>query len=61
MKIINGEEFYSVKELKEILGLSLVGVFCILRSSRIKCVRFRNGNYASKKDILKSLDPKIKL
>lgn len=58
MIAIKEEEFYYIKELGELLGgLSFIGVFCFLRSSRIKCANVGGCNYASKEDILKSLDP----
>lgn len=61
MKMINGEEFYSIKELEELLGLSFLGVFCLLKSNRIRLVNVGNCDYALKEDILKSLDPREKL
>lgn len=60
MVTIKGEEFYSIKELGEILNLSVMGVFIFLRPTRVRCVRVGARNYASKEDILKSLDPKEK-
>lgn len=58
--MINGEEFFSIRELEEILNLNFIGVFCFLRPFRIRCARIGNCNYASKKDILKTLDPGTK-
>ena len=61
MITIKGEEFYSIKELGGLLGgLSFLGVFCFLRSSRTRCANVGGYNYASKEDILKSLDPSEK-
>jgi len=60
MITIKGEEFYSMEELGGLLGLSVIGVFCYLRSSRIRCANVGDYNYASKEDILKSLDPSEK-
>ncbi len=55
---IEGEEFYSVEELGKILGLSSVGVFCLLRGVRgIRCANIEGREYVSKGDFLKSLDP----
>jgi len=59
--MINGEEFYSIKELKKLLGLSFMGVFCLLKSNRIRLVNVGNRDYALKEDILKSLNPGEKL
>ena len=61
MITIKGEEFYSVKELGRIIGLSFVGVFCLLRGYRgIRCARVKDCEYVSKGDFLKSLDPNEK-
>ncbi len=62
MKIINGKEFYSIKELGKILNFSFMGVFIFLRSRMIRCawIGNRNSAYVSKEDILKSLDPEEK-
>jgi len=57
MITIKGEEFYSVEELGKILGLSSVGVFCLLRGyGGIRCANIENCEYISKGDFLKSLD-----
>jgi len=61
MITIKGEGFYSVKELGKIIGLSSVGVFCMLMGYRgIRCANIKGCDYVSKEDFLKSLDPKDK-
>ena len=43
MITIKEEEFYSIKELGELLGeLSFIGVFCFLRSSGLGCYNIHN-------------------
>ncbi|MBA7529147.1 hypothetical protein ES705_21339 [subsurface metagenome] len=61
MITIKGEGFYSVKELGKIIGLSSVGVFCLLKGYRgIRCTNIKGHVYVSKGDFLKSLDPNEK-
>jgi len=52
MITIKEKGFYSIEELGELLGLSVMGVFCYLRSTRIRCANVGGYNYVSKEDIL---------
>lgn len=63
MRLLEGKKFYSMKELRRLLGrkkLTGAGVFTFLRSSRIKCANVKGKNYISREDILKSLNPNEK-
>ena len=53
---IKGEDWYSIKELEKLLGYSFVGVLCLLRSSRIRCCKYKNKDYVSIKDFEKLLE-----